>query len=378
MNKLHYEIIKEKDKYKKNKLQKYLKSQDAINLFGLRSFLYTYFFESITVNKIRDIYINTLVYSKFIRRTDDYIFNMIQTPCFIGNSYDNLQKIKSEPHIIVTYHIGIYLMNCALLYENGINFSSLISKHGNNSNGDEFKEFCKQKYNCELKLIEAENPTSAITMLRELRKGNSILVFIDGNNGASNKKDNLTNVKFLNGWIQSRSGVARIALKTKAPIVTILNYVLDDTEIKFYVSNPIHIDSENNCEEIIMDKIYTEFTYFLKKYPEQWEAWNYVYKNILKPSKDINDNSNDYNNITTNSIIYSGILYDFNLIKFSFFDIKGDNYVLNKETLNSYYVLPEIADIIKKSLLSPIKCTDKNKNIINHLVNKNILITNTN
>jgi len=357
-------------------INEYYSNHQNINSFGIISTLFSKFLPSVNSNEHLNLYHRILAYRDIRTNTENEAFNLLKNPCFTEGSLQNLEKLKQQPHIITTYHFGIYLMTCALLFENGIEFSALISKIGNSNSGELFKAKMKEKYNFDLNLIEAENPTSVLSMIRELKSGKSLIVFLDGNLGAIEKTDKLCEINFLKSKLLVRKGIAYLSGKMKIPIVTALNFIENET-LNFYISNPIQFELESNEETIIMEKLYNDFGSILQKYPEQWEAWSYLHKNIPKRTDQIDNFSNDYNTIPKNITLQKiGITFKFNLDLFTLLIYDNEVYVMNKNSLKSFYIKPNLGNLLKTSLLNPIISDKLNLIKISHLVSQKLLIPN--
>jgi len=364
----------------KNKKKEIAKKKDFnnlkdINLFGMMSTLLSRFLTEMPIKKHFAIYKENLVYESYKTETHtkegDLLIN--QRSKFTPKSFENLQELKTKPHIITTFHLGMYLTNANFLYANGIEFTALISSNSLSHNGNRFRDIMKNGQNFDLKFIDAEDKNSALTSIRELKSGKSLLIYIDGNLGAIEKKENLCEINFLDSKINVRKGVSFISYLTKIPIVNVFNYIEDNKDIVYHISNPI-ISNNKNEDALIMEKIWNEFSVFLKEYPEQWEVWRYLHKSLLDKSNKTADYLNNYNDIEVQNVIDNiNKSFCFNLEEYALFITSEDTYVLDKKTLNSYFIVPKYEDLLRKSLFNEVKCDAKNVEIINHLFQKKLL-----
>lgn len=347
-----------------------------INLFGMMSTLLSRFLSELPIEDHFKIYKDNLVYESYKTETHTNDGELLskKEPKFTPNSYKNLQNLKTRPHIITTFHLGMYLTNANFLYANGIEFSALISSNSLSHNGTRFKDIMKDGQNFDLKLIDAEDKNSALTSIRELKSGKSLLIYIDGNLGASEKKENLCEINFLDNKINVRKGVSFISYLTKTPIVNVFNYIEDNKDIVYHISNSI-ISRNKNEDQFVMENVWNEFSIFLKQYPEQWEVWRYLHKSLIDKSNNTTNSINHFNDIEDQYIDNNtNKLYYFNLNEYSLFTTTEDLYLLDKKTLNSYYIIPILADLLRKSLFTPILSDTNNLKLINHLFNKNLLL----
>ena len=84
-------------------------------------------------------------------------------------------------------------------------------------------------------------------MLRELKNGKSLLLYIDGNTGSGSNTMNNHNhlvVDFFSGKIFARKGIALLAHIAHSPIITVASYrkFVDDIRLRFF--DPIYADTK--------------------------------------------------------------------------------------------------------------------------------------
>ena len=96
-----------------------------------------------------------------------------------------------------------------------------------------------------------------MSLIREIKKGKSILIYIDGNLGASKKKDNLCQINFLDDKINVRKGVAYLAYLTKTPISSIINYIENNT-INYHIADSFDVNSKVEEQESLQ-KLWENF-----------------------------------------------------------------------------------------------------------------------
>jgi len=126
----------------------------------------------------------------------------------------DMNIIRNHPAVFCTMHTGSYRLINYFLKQHRIPFVLVANKQIVDTEKDRFEKH----YNAfavegglPLSLIDAEHPISALMMFRALKKGYSLLLYIDGNTGAGEafaENENICSVNFLAQNIYARSGAA--------------------------------------------------------------------------------------------------------------------------------------------------------------------------
>src|SRR5690606_8691048 len=129
-----------------------------------------------------------------------------------------------------------------------------------------FKEM-KRDQNAELEILAAENPRLIFELTSKLRNGTSVVFYIDGNTGVTEKKlndnNNLLKINFLNNHLYARQGIAFLAYLSRAPLAVAI------AKRKKNLSNTIRIKpidtkkliekkERNNFINTVTKKLYKE------------------------------------------------------------------------------------------------------------------------
>ncbi len=277
--------------------------------------------------------------------------------------YENLNKevwdiLRNQSSIICTFHTGSYRLINLFLAKNKIPFSLIISKDVLQKQGTSFEEMfneLNQEYPAQdgLRLIDAEAPNSALQMIKELKKGRNLVIYIDGNSGAGNEtisNNNNCEINFLNKTIFARQGVGFLAHTMQVPVLTVASYrkSLTDIRLKFFkplFSNPVQ-DRAAFAKKTTQD-IYDLVSPIIKEYPEQWEAWLYLHKVV--------DSSGD--NSINESIITPPEANDnlrFNSSCFGIFKIVKDTFLFKKSNYSSYRISESVYNLLAKCVTRPV------------------------
>lgn len=204
-----------------------------------------------------------------------------------------------EPRIYCSFHLGAYRLINFLLLNHNIDYMLLISKDNMEQHGQIYKNFAarfKRLHNKggSLDILCAEDERIGFKLIRALKKGKSILAYLDGNSGIGGldrNDDRLVSVDFLGKKILARKGIAFIAHFLDIPIVPIISYRSNDETRTIEMLPPMYSNKELSREaaaKASTQKLFDLFTSYLKKYPAQWGGWFYfnhfIDKKLLKPT----------------------------------------------------------------------------------------------
>lgn len=269
---------------------------------------------------------------------------------------DQLQLLKTQPSIICTFHTGSYRIINSLLVQKNISFSLVLGSSIIAAEGESYlslyKSLTKKNKNTGLTIIDAENPNSGLQMIRELKKGKSLLLYIDGNSGAgvsTIRNNNSCLINFLNQQLFARKGIGFLAHITNVPVIPAISYRADwdDIRIKFYA--PIYPDLQENRDRFaqkITQKLYDILAPMINRYPEQWEAWLYLHKvaNIINP-------------ITPCRGRTSGTHVQFNLRDYGMFQIDKRSFLFKKNNYTSYPIETSLYKKLRQCAEMPVNKT---------------------
>jgi lauroyl/myristoyl acyltransferase len=278
--------------------------------------------------------------------------------------YENLNReiwdiLRKKISIICTFHTGSYRLINLFLARNKIPFSLIISSDVLQKQGHSFEKMfneINQGYTTHegLRLIDAESPNSALQMIKELKKGRNLVIYIDGNSGAGSEtisNNNKCEINFLNQKIFARQGVGFLAQTMQVPVLTVASYrkSLTDIRLKFFTplfSNPFQ-DRALFAKKITQD-IYDLVSPIIKQYPEQWEAWLYLHK--------VADSSG--NNTIREEMAILPAANDklrFNSSCFGIFKIVKETFLFQKNNYKSYRISDTVYNLLIACVAGPVR-----------------------
>lgn len=251
--------------------------------------------------KIEDHYkmIQNIQFQRSLSSLDQYFFYILNE-LKISDDSNVLAKSRKEGHIFVTYHTGSYRLFIQHLNKENIPFC-LVTEGDYVKDQGETTQMLFKKLNGnqkELEILPAENPRLIFELTRRLRKGQSVVFYIDGNKGASSKdlndNKNLLKMDFLSKHIYARQGIAFLSYISKAPLVTAVSK--RDSELNNSICikqiELSELQEKSDRHEFVnrVTKIlYNELEVLLKCYPEQWEGWFYIDKFFQQESNALVD-----------------------------------------------------------------------------------------
>jgi lauroyl/myristoyl acyltransferase len=317
-----------------------------------------------------------LLYQKLSRLDAEYA-NIYDSVSMEDLSDDLLAMLKSQPAIICSFHFGSIRLINYFLANNFIKFSLVISDSALEDYKGLYKNIYKQyeAYPGDdgFNIISAQSPNSGLQMLRELKKGHSLLLYIDGNSGAGNdsiKNENRVKIDFLAETIYARKGIGYISHLANVPIVVAANYrrSVDDIRIKFF--DPVFPDQEMDREtyaNLATQKIYSIFSDLLVKYPHQWEAWLYLHT-VIKPAEFKEAPFVGPALIDSTRLI-------FNKKRYGLFNIGNDLFLFNKRTYSSYKLDIMLYGVLTIASRQPVNRDEFSETIAEQLIANGVLIS---
>lgn len=197
------------------------------------------------------------------------------------------------PKIYCTYHLGSYRLLTTVLFRQGIDCVQLLGSNMNKNQGEGIRELfdaLRQKHDLSnvFQIVEAGSPTAGLSLLRALKAGRSVIVYVDGSPETApepGEESQFLSVRFGDRRVLTRKGVAYLSHAAGVPIVPVVSYREPDlTNVLHSLGSikPIRkSDREMYCQEA-MQQLYDAFWPYLKRYPGQWEGWNFIHS-FLEP-----------------------------------------------------------------------------------------------
>lgn len=249
------------------------------------------------------------------------------------------------PRIYCTYHLGSYRLLTSVLFRQGVDCVLLVGSNMNRNQGDGMAEHIdglRKKHGLTnvFRVVETGSPAAGLTVLRELKAGRSLIVYVDGSPETApeaEEESQFLSVRFGNRRIMTRKGVGYLSHATGVPIVPVVSYRKADMMNILHFLKPIRpivrSDREIYCQEA-MQQLYDSFWPFLNKYPEQWEGWNYIHL-FLEPERPANG-------LTKRG----GFRPAFNEERYSLCDLQQAPILFDRQCYQTYEITEDLRDLL--------------------------------
>lgn len=331
------------------------------------------FLPHVPVTEHENIYRNILLHQQLSIIDEVMPEDAMQHTTIKNESGYDLSLFKHDPAIFCTIHLGSYRLVNYFLKQNHISFALVANKNIMLKESSRFKknfEMFNMENSHPFQIIDAEEPTSAIKMIRALKRGTSLLIYVDGNTGAGTSTNhNMCDIDFLAQQLSVRSGIAYLSLKTKTPVVPVVSCRTDmyTNELHFLPSiiSSLGVDEEKTVLQNTMQRLYNQMSQAVIKYPQQWEAWLYLHKSA-KTTPYTCDNMNRWGNDIRQ--------VTFNSIEFAIFKISKRSFLLHKNTYSSCLIDESLFDFLSSCLPFHVSDITIASGLINALFDKRILV----
>lgn len=288
-------------------------------------------------------------------------------------SADSLTMLKSKPAIICTFHLGSYRLLNLLLSQHDIPFSLVVSEQVVQIQGADIIEIQSKLSKSTFSLISADAPGSALKMLIELKKGRSLLIYIDGNTGSGRhtaENDNSCRISFLNQALMVRRGIGFLAHATGVPVLPTICYrkSIHEISLKFFeLIFPNQQMDRYSFSKVLVQRVYDLAAPYIEKYPEQWEAWLYLPK--------VAQLINPFNGAKIPITAVSNGELKFDTFRFGLFKTTKNNYIFDKSNFLSYPIMSGMYDKLLNATTKPFCKNGVDDSTFAELLNNGILIT---
>lgn len=258
-------------------------------------------------------------------------------------SSETLKMLKEQPCVISSFHFGSYRLLNAFLTKNNVPYTAVCPKAILEKEGEMFKENLFS--NKDAKFIELESPALGLKIIRELKNGRNVFLYFDGFRGAlKGRTSDDEKIAFLNKEIFVKKGVAHLANVAKVPLITTIAYRKKIDDIRLHFFDPIMPSADKNKEEHASEATklaYERFSYFLKKYPGQWESWLYLHKQV---------ESDEHLILTSkinNEILEKALA--FNNKRYGIFKIAENSFLFDRFSYTTYPIDSELQEYLEKT-----------------------------
>lgn len=200
----------------------------------------------------------------------------------------------AAPRIFCTYHTGSYRHLLQLLGARGIDCLLYIAGRtlglqGGSFVSDSAEAAAVHGWRGKLDTLDADNPASLLQGVRALRRGCSVVIYIDGNSGSGAAGEREAGVEFFGRRLRARSGVAYLSHLAQVPIVPSLCRRDGDASLSLHFQAPIMpAGSDRTSYAIAATRdLFARLAAAIADNPSQWEGWLHVHKQVQRQPDDV-------------------------------------------------------------------------------------------
>ena len=210
----------------------------------------------------------------------------------LSGTHDVLTQSEGAK-IYCTYHLGSYRQLTSVLFRKGVDCVLLVGSNMNREQGEgmtEHIEALREKHGLTnvFRVVETGSPSAGLTILRELKAGRSLIVYVDGSPETApepGEETQFLSIRLGHRRIMTRKGVGYLSHAAGVPIIPVVSYRESDSTNVLHFMNVIRpirqSDRDMYCQEA-MQQLYDALWPYLNRYPGQWEGWNYIHS-FLEP-----------------------------------------------------------------------------------------------
>lgn len=284
--------------------------------------------------------------------------------------------LTNSPKIYCPFHFGSYRILSCVLHQNDIDFAVVANSIFIKESGKQMMEMHNNQLSVsgkklEFELIDANSNSGIRKMIRSLRNGKSLIIYVDGGNGVAGlniDKQKAAKIKFLEKDIYSRIGAAYLANHEEVPLIPVLSgrsKIKNKISLQFFkeVHSP-HSDMKTLTKT--MQTIWNIFEEEVAKDPLQWEGLLYAHHFIETERSGLNktiDKKGKYlfNNQNYDFFIDNEMYHLYGIKTFETIKISEQIFKLLVLLTESSYEYSKLEKVIPAALF-------------NDLLNQNILI----
>ena len=281
--------------------------------------------------------------------------------------------------IYCSFHMGSYISISYYLVKNNIDFSIVIGA----DDFDEKEKMFMESYQRALEVLEnstskmniinGQSRNAIISMVKKIKKGHSLLFYIDGSKGLKEftpDDDNLIKINFFESQLFSRKGISFLSHYLKIPIIPALSCRIKNDEIKVIFKTAIYPEGERKtyCASATQE-IWDIFSEHFRQFPMQWESIYFMHQFRAHSTS-----------IELHRLNIKGT-YVFNADRYAFYSIKQNKAVFDNYNGKSIQLPDGYLNFLYKLHSENIELGDqdiediiKNKNSINTLFSNEFLV----
>ncbi len=290
------------------------------------------------------------------------------------NDKNGVLNSITKQFIFCSFHLGSYRVIANYLFKNNYNFSILVRDGVHEKQAEDLIDCSRrvgEKYgvNADFRIHNAEKPDILLKVLRELKEGRSLLVYVDGNTGSGNGADKLDTISFLGQDIQVRKGVGYMSHLSGVPILPVISYRKSNFQNVLEVKEAIYPDknlSRDTFSQQVNQQLYNTLAKYLTKYPSQWEGWNYVQQFLIQ-------SQNTESVIVSTSKTTYQKFFQFNYSRYCLLNLQQSPILFDKKYYTTFEISSDLHDYLANKSYSDPKRVLGNS-VFTQLVTEQVMV----
>lgn len=201
---------------------------------------------------------------------------------WVGDGGAVVAGLLQRPAIVGTFHTGSYRLLVHELVRRKVPVALLVGRAVRQKQAGGYRDaLAEAGYPASaLSVIEAEHPAAGIQLIRALRRGRSVVGYLDGNLGSGMQPELLT-VPFLAAHMSVRIGLAWLAGRAGVPFIGVLCRRTCHGMVEWQPR--MLIEGAATHPRLIAEgatrQLYRGLADMVAAEPWQWDNWLYVHEN---------------------------------------------------------------------------------------------------
>ncbi|WP_166670644.1 hypothetical protein [Olivibacter sp. XZL3] len=243
----------------------------------------------------QDGFFRKVYYQEQLALIDRRTLPEIRQKLTFTGAHEQLRQAHTCGRILVSFHYGSFFASLAAFsaYELQVMVGmagEVYQKIKDDLASDARKLANHDGSNFSLELLDLGAPMSIFRMVRKLRSGKDVFLFIDADSRQRIDKSEQRKIRipFLDGALLVSSGAAYLSYLTGAAIVPILSPRIPNGQTQVEFKEWIYPDTAVDAETFAGQTMQRLFMYLEKqvlKDPTQWEGWLYIHNLVERRSQ---------------------------------------------------------------------------------------------
>ncbi len=280
--------------------------------------------------------------------------------------------VPGQARIFCTYHLGSYRLLTSVLFRRGVDCVLLVGSQMHRTQGAKLMahiEALRQQRDLKnsFSLVEVGSPSAVMVVLRALKAGKSLIVYVDGSPETApqpGEADKFATLQFGPCEVLARKGVGYLSYLSKVAVVPVISYrqpdLLNVMEFLPDMTPDNTPDRDTYCQTV-MQRLYDVFWPYLNRYPSQWEGWNYLHGFLKLPASQLSGNRR---------VPQCPV---FNQERYTLCDFADSPVLFDRQSFETYEISPDLRDLLTDLAGQPLVAELVGDALFGELVEKEIL-----